>query len=46
MKYDKGERDMIMLQHKFIVEWKDGKEVRFMSLHFHESLIYFMLRKR
>jgi len=26
MKYDEGERDLVMLQHKFIVEWKDGKE--------------------
>jgi spermidine synthase / saccharopine dehydrogenase (NADP+, L-glutamate-forming) len=29
MKYEKGERDLIMLQHKFVVEWKDGKEVCF-----------------
>jgi spermidine synthase / saccharopine dehydrogenase (NADP+, L-glutamate-forming) len=28
MKYEEGERDMIMLQHKFVVEWKDGKQVR------------------
>ncbi|KAF8629313.1 hypothetical protein AX15_003516 [Amanita polypyramis BW_CC] len=26
MKYDEGERDLVMLQHKFVVEWKDGKE--------------------
>jgi hypothetical protein len=32
MKYDQGERDMVMLQHKFIVEWKDGKEVRDLCL--------------
>lgn len=32
MKYDAGERDLIMLQHKFIVEWKDGKTVRFSTL--------------
>ncbi|KAG8990606.1 hypothetical protein FRB93_003153 [Tulasnella sp. JGI-2019a] len=24
MKYEKGEADLVMLQHKFIVEWKDG----------------------
>ncbi|KAI0803212.1 spermidine synthase [Irpex lacteus] len=24
MKYKEGERDLILLQHKFIVEWKDG----------------------
>lgn len=28
MKYEPGERDLVMLQHKFIVEWQDGKEVR------------------
>lgn len=27
MKYDEGERDLVMLQHKFYVEWADGKEV-------------------
>jgi len=26
MKYEEGERDLLMLQHKFIVEWKDGKQ--------------------
>jgi len=26
MKYEQGERDLIMLQHKFVVEWQDGKE--------------------
>ncbi|KAF8637718.1 hypothetical protein AX17_002621 [Amanita inopinata Kibby_2008] len=26
MKYDEGERDLVMLQHKFIVEWQDGTE--------------------
>ncbi|KAJ7043328.1 saccharopine dehydrogenase [Mycena alexandri] len=26
MKYEEGERDLVMLQHKFIVEYKDGKE--------------------
>ncbi|KAH7925983.1 hypothetical protein BV22DRAFT_1010079 [Leucogyrophana mollusca] len=26
MKYEKGERDLVMLQHKFIVEWADGTE--------------------
>lgn len=24
MKYEDGERDLVMLQHKFIVEWADG----------------------
>ncbi|KAL4066639.1 Saccharopine dehydrogenase-domain-containing protein [Scleroderma citrinum] len=26
MKYEPGERDFIMLQHKFFVEWQDGTE--------------------
>jgi spermidine synthase / saccharopine dehydrogenase (NADP+, L-glutamate-forming) len=25
MKYERGERDLVMLQHKFVVEWADGK---------------------
>jgi len=28
MKYEAGERDLVMLQHKFVVEWQDGKTVR------------------
>jgi saccharopine dehydrogenase-like NADP-dependent oxidoreductase len=28
MAYEDGERDLVMLQHKFIVEWKDGKKAR------------------
>lgn len=28
MKYEQGERDLVMLQHKFVVEWADGTEVR------------------
>jgi hypothetical protein len=28
MKYEEGERDLVMLQHKFVVEWADGSEVR------------------
>ena len=27
MKYEEGERDLVMLQHKFFVEWADGTEV-------------------
>ncbi|KAI0047400.1 saccharopine dehydrogenase [Auriscalpium vulgare] len=26
MKYEEGERDLVMLQHKFVVEWQDGTE--------------------
>ena len=26
MAYGEGERDLIMLQHKFVVEWKDGSD--------------------
>ncbi|KAI0070070.1 saccharopine dehydrogenase [Panus rudis PR-1116 ss-1] len=25
MQYEQGERDLVMLQHKFVVEWQDGK---------------------
>lgn len=28
MSFQPGERDLVMLQHKFVVEWKDGKTVR------------------
>ena len=28
MKYDAGERDLVMLQHKFVITRKDGTEVR------------------
>lgn len=28
MKYEAGERDLVMLQHKFVVEWQGGKTVR------------------
>jgi spermidine synthase / saccharopine dehydrogenase (NADP+, L-glutamate-forming) len=28
MAYEEGERDLVMLQHKFVVEWADGKTVR------------------
>ena len=31
MAYAEGERDLVMLQHKFIVEWADGKIVRTQS---------------
>jgi hypothetical protein len=27
MKYKPGERDLVMLQHKFVVKWKDGTQV-------------------
>lgn len=26
MGYEEGERDLVMLQHKFVVEWEDGKK--------------------
>ena len=32
MKYEPGERDLVMLQHKFYVEWKDGKTVSILYL--------------
>ena len=27
LSFQPGERDLVMLQHKFVVEWKDGKKV-------------------
>lgn len=27
LSFKPGERDLVMLQHKFIVEWRDGKKV-------------------
>lgn len=27
MSFQPGERDLVMLQHKFVVEWADGKTV-------------------
>ena len=41
MKYEPGERDLIMLQHKFVVEWKDGKEVSWLVL---VQVLYFLKR--
>lgn len=32
MKFEEGERDFVMLQHKFVVEYADGKQVRRISL--------------
>ena len=29
MQYEESERDLVMLQHKFVVEWADGSSVRF-----------------
>lgn len=34
MKYEDGERDLVMLQHKFIVEWADGSVVRLLQHSF------------
>ncbi|EHK99711.1 putative Saccharopine dehydrogenase [Glarea lozoyensis 74030] len=31
MSFQPGERDLVMLQHKFVVEWADGKEAVFTS---------------
>ena len=27
LSFQPGERDLVMLQHKFVVEWKNGEEV-------------------
>jgi hypothetical protein len=45
MKYEQGERDLVMLQHKFIVEWKDGKEVIIRALFSILVLIIWEYRK-
>lgn len=29
MSFQPGERDLVMLQHKFVVEWASGKKVRY-----------------
>lgn len=34
MAYGPGERDLVMLQHKFVVEWADGKTVRALVRHY------------
>lgn len=31
LSFQPGERDLVMLQHKFVVEWKDGKKDTFTS---------------
>lgn len=28
LRFKPGERDLVMLQHKFVVEWADGRVVR------------------
>ena len=28
LNFQPGERDLVMLQHKFVVEWSNGKKVR------------------
>ena len=28
LSYQPGERDLVMLQHKFVIEWQDGRKVR------------------
>jgi hypothetical protein len=37
MKYGPGEQDLVMLQHKFVVEWKDGSVVRW---HLRQVVLY------
>jgi saccharopine dehydrogenase-like NADP-dependent oxidoreductase len=38
MAYGPGERDLVMLQHKFIIEWADGyKEIRTSTLEAYGS---------
>jgi hypothetical protein len=37
MSFRPGERDLVMLQHKFVVEWSDHKMVRFTRFRFQLS---------
>lgn len=39
MKYEEGERDLVMLQHKFVVEWADGKVVSSFTSHTHVHVV-------
>ena len=32
MSFQPGERDLVMLQHQFVIEWADGKKVGFPPL--------------
>ena len=43
MPYEVGERNLAMLQYKFIVEWADGSEVRVLSLLSSFILFQFIL---
>lgn len=40
MKYAPGEQDLVMLQHKFVVEWKDGSVVSLPSSSVQEGELY------
>lgn len=34
LSFKPGERDLVMLQHKFVVEWEDGKKVLYCTYNF------------
>lgn len=43
LSFKPGERDLVMLQHKFVVEWSDGRKVSLAEpphIHFRTSLVY------
>ena len=33
MRFEPGQRDLVMLQHKFVIAWPDGTKVTPPSLH-------------
>jgi len=40
LSFKPGERDLVMLQHKFVVEWSDGKKVLIFLLLPRVTMIY------
>ncbi len=46
MKYEEGERDLVMLQHKFVVEWNDGSRVSAVHLFLLWSSLLFLFLER
>jgi len=43
LSFKPGERDLVMLQHKFVVEWSDGRKVSLCEsphIHSRASLVY------
>ena len=45
LSFQPGERDLVMLQHKFVVEWDDGKKVSG-ALHWRKALKFLRMTKQ